>query len=69
MAIMNGSIVMSRDEIVDVIHKGALGRRGVTAEQLLRAYRAGELSEPGEVADLLALGDLLPDDDPILTAG
>lgn len=69
MTVVNGSIQMSRDEIVEAIEKGALDRRGVSATDLLRAYRSGELQEPGEVADLLALGDLLSDDDPVLTAG
>jgi hypothetical protein len=32
---------------------------------MLRAYRAGRLDDPGRVADLLVLADLLPDDDPL----
>jgi hypothetical protein len=57
---------LSRDEIVEAIEQGARKRRNMTARELLLAYRAGELSEPGQVADLLVLADLLAPDDPLL---
>jgi hypothetical protein len=38
----------------------------MSARELLRKYRAGTLDEPGEVADLLALANLLAEDDPLL---
>lgn len=66
---VNGSIEMTRDEILGILEKGAQERRGVSAGRLLADYRAGRLEEPGEVADLLLLGGLLPHDDPVLTAG
>ncbi|MDP8932202.1 MAG: hypothetical protein M3O70_27460 [Actinomycetota bacterium] len=66
MATTNGTFELDRDEIIKRIDRGALARRGVTGEDLLAAYRGGWLEEPGEVADLLVLADLLADDDPIL---
>ena len=60
------SLQLSRDQIVAKIEQGARKRRNMTARELLRAYCAGELPEPGQVADLLVLADLLPTDDPLL---
>ena len=37
----------------------------MSAMELIQAYRDGNLEEPGEVADLLALAYLLPDGDPL----
>jgi hypothetical protein len=56
---------LSRDEIVAMIDSQAKRRRGLTASQLVRAYAEGTLEAAGEVADLLALADLLPEDDPL----
>jgi hypothetical protein len=57
---------LSRDRIAGLIERGAQERRGVSARRLVRSYRRGRLQEPGEVADLLVLADLLPDDDAIV---
>jgi hypothetical protein len=65
---LDGSVALDRDDIIETLEKGAHERRGVSARQLLHDYRAGRLAEPGEVADLLMLGGLLSDDDPLLTA-
>lgn len=56
---------LTRDEIVSTISEGARLRLGMSAEQLLAAYRAGRLEDPGKVADLLALARLLRDNDPL----
>ena len=40
-------------------------RLGMSAAELFRRYREGLLAEPGAVADLLILADLLPEDDEI----
>ncbi len=56
-----------REEIVQRIHRGALARCNMSGEELLTAYRGGRLEEPGEVADLLVLADLLADNDPLLS--
>lgn len=64
----NDALELSRDRIAAVLEQGARERRGISARHLLRAYCRGSLREPGEVADLLALADLLPDDDPIVAA-
>lgn len=58
-------IELARDEIIRLINEGSTERRGMSANDLLNLYRKGKLDEPGEVADLLALADLLPDDDNI----
>lgn len=59
---------LSRDEILRRIEEGAQRRRGISARELLHAWRTGTLEEPGEVADLLALAHLLAEDDPVLAA-
>lgn len=59
---------LTRDEILHEIDVLARARRGLSAHQLLFAYREGRLEEPGEVADLLALADLLDENDPVFAA-
>jgi hypothetical protein len=61
----NGIVELSRDEIIDRIEKGAQRRLHKSAKDLVRYYRMGKLDDPGRVADLLALSDLLPDNDPL----
>jgi hypothetical protein len=56
---------LNRDEIVTRIERAATDRLKLSARDLIRAYRAGELQDPGAVADLLALAALLKDDDPL----
>lgn len=65
MVVTNSTVEMTRDEIVQVIEEGAQRRRGMSASQLIRAYRSNELDDPGPVADLLALAYLLRDEDPL----
>jgi hypothetical protein len=60
-----GVLELTREEILDRLERGAQRRRGITARDLVRSYRAGTLDDPGAVADLLALAYLLPEDDPI----
>lgn len=57
---------LERDEIVTLLEQAANDRLGITAEEMLRLYGAGDLEDPGRVGDLLALADLLPEDDPVL---
>jgi len=59
-------LVLTRDQIADLLERGAKERRGISARRLLRSYKRGQLYEPGEVADLLILADLLPEDDPLV---
>ncbi len=59
---------LTRNEILRRLEAGAGRRRGLSAHELLRLYRTGKLEEPCGVADLLALADLLPDNDPLLAA-
>lgn len=65
MVVTNSTVEMTRDEIVRVIEEGAQRRRGMSAAQLIRAYRSKQLEDPGPVADLLALAYLLREDDPL----
>jgi hypothetical protein len=65
-AYASDALELSRDRIANLIEHGAKERRGISARRLVRAYKRGQLREPGEVADLLALACLLSDDDPIV---
>ncbi len=55
----------SRDEIVAYIDDQARKRLKTSARDMLRAWREGRLDVAGEVADLLVLADMLPEDDPL----
>ncbi len=59
---------LTRIEIVCRIEAGAQRRLKMTADEFVRAYKGGQIKEPGQVADLLALAHLLPDDDPLFVA-
>lgn len=58
-------LVMSRADIVRHLETGSQERLGCSATDLIAAWRAGKLDEPGEVADLLVLAGLLGEDDPL----
>lgn len=58
-------VELTRDEIVGLMERGAQERLGMSAIQMVKAYRAGELPNVGVVADLLGLGSLLREDDPL----
>jgi len=60
---------MTREEIIAALENGARTRLNVSAAELLRRFRQGELPDPGLVADLLVLADLLPDGGMILHIG
>lgn len=55
--------VVSRDDVVAAIEAKAQGRRGLSAGELVHAYRHGKLDDPGEFADVLVLSEMLPEDD------
>jgi hypothetical protein len=69
MVVTNSTVEMTRDEIVRLIDDGARRRRNMSAADLIRAYRAKQLDDPGPVADLLALAYLLNDRDPLFGDG
>ncbi len=62
------TVELTRDDIIQRLEAGARRRRGLSAYQLITSFRSGELEEPCDVADLLALADLLPDTDPLFAA-
>jgi len=57
---------LTREEILAILEAGARRRLGMSAQAMLCAYRHSQLEDPGVVADLLVLADLLPPDDPVL---
>ena len=59
------TLELTRSEIIGHIEAGARRRLRISAQDLVRRYRGGELEDPGAVADLLALANLLPENDPI----
>lgn len=59
---------LSRGEIVARLDAEARRRLHMSAEDLVRAYRACELADPGRVADLLALASLLDPTDPLFVS-
>jgi len=65
----NGVIELTRKEIIERIDREAKRRMHMSANELLRSYRAGRLEDAGAVADLLALSNLLPDNDPLFGNG
>jgi hypothetical protein len=56
---------LSRDEVVELIEEKAQ-RLGVDAARTIADFRAGQKVDFGRVVDILALADLLEDDDPFL---
>jgi hypothetical protein len=61
-------IQLTREELVERLEQEARRRRHTSAQELLAAYRQGQLEDPGDIADLLALASLLPEDDPLLAS-
>jgi hypothetical protein len=59
-----GVVTLTRREIVRRLEQGAQQRCGVSARVLLRKYRSGKVDRSA-VADLLALSNLLRENDPI----
>ena len=58
-------LVLSREEIVARLEAGARERLGCDAAEMIARWRAGELTDAGEVGDLLVLADLLGEHDPL----
>ena len=65
MVVSNDSVVMTRDEMIAEIDRGARRTLGLSAQALALAYRDRTLEAPGRVAELIAILNLLPDDDPL----
>jgi hypothetical protein len=59
--INDAEVELSREEVLALIEKSAQHRLGISGEALLERYRRGQLSNIGEVADLLVLATLLED--------
>lgn len=65
---MTNVVELTREDILKRLEDGAQRRRGLSARELVFRYRRGVLDEPCEVADLLALADLLREDDALFAA-
>jgi hypothetical protein len=61
-------VELTRAQILERLETGSWRRRNMPARELLRQYRAGQLEDPCDVIDLLALADLLREDDPLFVA-
>ncbi|HEY9286554.1 MAG TPA: hypothetical protein VIT43_00870 [Candidatus Dormibacteraeota bacterium] len=59
--VSDGEVELSQEEILELIDEGAQRRLGISGEALLDQFRRGNLSDIGEVADLLVLATLLRD--------
>ena len=57
------TLELTRDEIVAEMERVARSRTGVSAAELISAYRAGTLDDPGQVGDVLVLAGLLDPSD------
>jgi len=59
---------LTRDEIIAQLEDGVQRRLHMSATDFVRAYREGRLADPGRVADLLMLAQLLDERDPLFVA-
>lgn len=64
---MEEVLELTRDDIIEALETGARRRRAIGGAEMIAAYRAGRLEDPGEVGDLLVLADLLDPNDPFFT--
>jgi hypothetical protein len=63
MTLTDSAVEYTREELVEEIDQGSRRAIGLSASELARTYRDGKLEEPTGVADLIALLNLLPEDD------
>jgi hypothetical protein len=61
----DSTIEYTRDELIAEVDAASKRSIGLSAAELAHAYRTGNLKTPSRVADLLALINLLPDNDPL----
>lgn len=64
----NTTLEFSREQIAQQLDREAMRRLGIDGKELIRRYKAGLLNDCGKVADLLALTNLLAEDDPLFAA-
>jgi hypothetical protein len=62
------TLEMSREQIIAEMERVAQRRRHTSAADIVRQFHTGTLDAPGELADLLVLGDLLDPEDEYSTA-
>jgi hypothetical protein len=54
---------LTRDQIAEILESEARRRLSMSATEMVRHYRSGELPDVGGISDLLMLASLLSDDD------
>jgi hypothetical protein len=59
---------LTREQIVELLDREAQRRLGKPWQELVKLYRVGKLEDCGQFADLLALANLLTNDDPLFAA-
>lgn len=67
-AMITRELELTREEIVERLERGAQRRLGMSAQEMVDAYRSCTLKDLGRVADLLALASLLSKDDPLFVS-
>lgn len=58
------TVEFTREEIIEQLDEAAR-ERGLSICAMLTSFRNGSLANPAEVLDVLALADILPEDDPL----
>ncbi len=58
-------VELTQDEIVQRIEEQAQQRRHISAQEMVDAFKAGRLDNPGAVIDLLSLAGMLDTDHPL----
>lgn len=61
------TLQMTRREIIAEIERVTRARLGKSAAEVIKAHRAGRLSNPGVVGDAIVLADLLDPNDSLKT--
>jgi hypothetical protein len=65
MTITTTHVELTQDDIVEILEREAPERAGMSAKEMVEAYRAGRLEEPGVVIDLLSLAGMLDTGHPL----
>ena len=61
----NGTVELTTQEIVDRLDGGARSRLGISAKEMIRAFRDQTLEDSGGITDLIILAGLLSEDHPL----
>lgn len=59
------TVELTPRDIYAILERGAQERFGMSAIDMMKRYRVGDLPDPGAIADLLAYARLLRPEDPL----